>query len=122
MSRTLNLTLEVWRQDGPGSPGRFETYDAPGISDDCSFLEMLDIVNERLISEGREPVVFDSDCREGICGTCGLVIQGMAHGSRLGCTTCELRLRHFKDGATITVDHAEQIEILDEDGGSVEAD
>ena len=104
MSRTLNLTLEVWRQDGPGSPGRFETYDAPGISDDCSFLEMLDIVNERLISEGREPVVFDSDCREGICGTCGVMINGIPHGPEKATATCQLHMRKFADGDRITIE------------------
>ncbi len=104
MSRTLNLTLEIWRQDGPGSPGRFETYEAPGISDDCSFLEMLDIVNERLIAEGREPVVFDSDCREGICGTCGVMIDGVAHGPEKATATCQLHMRKFADGDRITIE------------------
>ena len=104
MSRTLNLTLEVWRQEGPGSPGRFETYEAPGISEDCSFLEMLDIVNERLIAEGSEPVVFDSDCREGICGTCGVMINGMAHGPEKATATCQLHMRKFADGDRITIE------------------
>jgi succinate dehydrogenase / fumarate reductase iron-sulfur subunit len=104
VSRTLNLTLEIWRQDGPGSPGRFETYEAPGISDDCSFLEMLDIVNERLIAEGREPVVFDSDCREGICGTCGVMIDGVAHGPEKATATCQLHMRKFADGDRITIE------------------
>ena len=104
MSRTLHLTLRVWRQDGPTSPGAFETYDAPGISEDCSFLEMLDIVNERLIADGREPITFDSDCREGICGTCGLMINGQPHGPQGGTATCQLHMRHFTDGETITIE------------------
>ena len=104
MSRTLNLTLEVWRQEGPNAPGHFETYEAPGISEDCSFLEMLDIVNERLIAEGREPVVFDSDCREGICGTCGVMINGIPHGPEKATATCQLHMRKFSDGDRITIE------------------
>jgi succinate dehydrogenase / fumarate reductase iron-sulfur subunit len=104
MSRTLNITLRVWRQDGPDTPGRFETYEAPGISDDASFLEMLDIVNERLNEQGQEPITFDHDCREGICGTCSLMINGQAHGPERGTATCQLHMRKFEDGATITIE------------------
>jgi succinate dehydrogenase / fumarate reductase iron-sulfur subunit len=104
MSRTLNITLRVWRQDGPDAPGRFETYEAPGISDDASFLEMLDIVNERLNEQGQEPITFDHDCREGICGTCSLMINGQAHGPERGTATCQLHMRKFEDGATITIE------------------
>jgi succinate dehydrogenase / fumarate reductase iron-sulfur subunit len=104
MSRTLNVTLRIWRQDGPDAPGRFETYDAPGISDDASFLEMLDIVNERLNEQGQEPITFDHDCREGICGTCSLMINGQAHGPERGTATCQLHMRKFDDGATITIE------------------
>jgi succinate dehydrogenase / fumarate reductase, iron-sulfur subunit len=104
MSRTLNITLRVWRQDGPDAPGRFETYDAPGISDEASFLEMLDIVNERLNEQGQEPITFDHDCREGICGTCSLMIDGQAHGPERGTATCQLHMRKFEDGATITIE------------------
>ena len=104
MSRTLNITLRVWRQDGPDAPGRFETYEAPGISDDASFLEMLDIVNERLNEQGQEPITFDHDCREGICGTCSLMINGQAHGPERGTATCQLHMRKFDDGATITIE------------------
>ena len=102
--RTLNLTLEVWRQDGPDDAGRFETIDAPDVLDDMSFLEMLDIVNERLTNEGREPITFDHDCREGICGTCSLMINGQAHGPQLGTATCQLHMRKFADGDTIVIE------------------
>jgi len=101
---TLNLTLEVWRQDGPADAGRFETIDAPDVLDDMSFLEMLDIVNERLTNEGREPVTFDHDCREGICGTCSLMINGQAHGPQRGTATCQLHMRKFADGDTIVIE------------------
>jgi succinate dehydrogenase / fumarate reductase iron-sulfur subunit len=104
MSRTLNITLRVWRQDGPDAPGRFVTYEAPGISDDASFLEMLDIVNERLNEQGEEPITFDHDCREGICGTCSLMINGQAHGPERGTATCQLHMRKFSDGDTITIE------------------
>ena len=101
---TLNLRLRVWRQDGPGDAGRFETYEAAGISPDASFLEMLDVLNERLTLEGREPIAFESDCREGICGTCGLMINGRAHGPQKGTATCQLHMRQFSDGDLITIE------------------
>ena len=94
----------MWRQDGPDDAGRFETIDAPDINDDMSFLEMLDIVNERLTNEGREPITFDHDCREGICGTCSLMINGQAHGPQRGTATCQLHMRKFADGDTIVVE------------------
>jgi succinate dehydrogenase / fumarate reductase iron-sulfur subunit len=100
----LHITLRVWRQDGPDAPGRFETYDVPGISADASFLEMLDVVNERLNEAGQEPITFDHDCREGICGTCSLMINGRAHGPERGTATCQLHMRKFADGDTITVE------------------
>jgi succinate dehydrogenase / fumarate reductase, iron-sulfur subunit len=101
---TMNLTLQVWRQDGPDQPGRLVTYAAPGISADMSFLEMLDVVNERLVSEGDEPITFDHDCREGICGTCSLMINGQAHGPQRGTATCQLHMRTFSDGDTIVIE------------------
>jgi succinate dehydrogenase / fumarate reductase iron-sulfur subunit len=100
----MNLTLKVWRQKNAASPGRFETYQAADIIADMSFLEMLDVVNERLIAEGRDPIAFDSDCREGICGTCSLVINGVPHGSQKGTTVCQLHMRRFKDGDIITIE------------------
>lgn len=100
----MKFTLKVWRQKGPNDPGRFEQYNVDGILPEMSFLEMLDTLNEQLLKNNEDPIAFDSDCREGICGMCGLVIDGMAHGPKLGCTTCELRMRHFPDGATITVE------------------
>ena len=101
---TMNLTLQVWRQDGPDQPGRLVTYAAPGISADMSFLEMLDVVNERLVSEGEEPITFDHDCREGICGTCSLMINGQAHGPQRGTATCQLHMRQYNDGDTIVIE------------------
>jgi succinate dehydrogenase / fumarate reductase iron-sulfur subunit len=104
MATTINLTLRVWRQEGPNDPGRFETYPAPGISEDMSFLEMLDVVNERLNAQGSEPFTFDHDCREGICGTCSLMIDGKAHGPQQGTATCQLHMRKFADGQTVTIE------------------
>lgn len=104
MSSEINITLKVWRQPGPLAEGRFVTYEANGISTDASFLEMLDIVNERLIEMGDEPIVFESDCREGICGTCGLMINGQAHGPQKGTATCQLHMRSFSDGDHIVIE------------------
>ena len=100
----LNLTLKVWRQENAQAQGRIETYKAKNIPDEASFLEMLDIVNEELVHEGKEPIVFDHDCREGICGMCSLYINGHPHGPATGATTCQLYMRRFKDGETITVE------------------
>jgi succinate dehydrogenase / fumarate reductase iron-sulfur subunit len=100
----INVTLEVWRQEGPGDVGRFETYDARGVSQDASFLEMLDLVNERLIEQGAVPITFESDCREGICGTCSLMIDGQAHGPKKGQATCQLHMRSFNDGDHIVIE------------------
>ena len=94
----MNLTLHVWRQDGPADAGRFETYRAEGISEHSSFLEMLDVVNERLIREGGEPIAFDHDCREGICGMCGFMINGEPHGPLPETTVCQLHMRNYRDG------------------------
>jgi succinate dehydrogenase/fumarate reductase-like Fe-S protein len=99
--KKINLTLKVWRQKDRSSPGRFETYEARDISTDMSFLEMLDVVNEQIIQKGGEPIAFDHDCREGICGTCGIVINGHPHGPRKATTTCQLHMRSFKDGDTL---------------------
>lgn len=100
----MNLTLKVWRQKDRSAAGAFETYSAPDVSPDMSFLEMLDVVNEGLIAKGQEPIAFDSDCREGICGTCSIVINGLPHGGQKGTTACQLHMRSFKDGDTITVE------------------
>ena len=100
----MDLTLKVWRQKDAQSTGRIETYQVSGIIPDMSFLEMLDVTNERLIEEGKEPIAFDHDCREGICGMCSLVINGKAHGGFSGTTTCQLHMRKFNDGDTITVE------------------
>lgn len=100
----MALRLKVWRQPGPGQPGRLVDYAAPHVSPDMSFLEMLDVVNEQLIKKGEDAIAFDSDCREGICGACGLVINGVPHGPDPGATTCQLHMRRFRDGDTITVE------------------
>lgn len=104
MSTILNLTLRVWRQNGPDAEGHFDTIEAHGIKDDMSFLEMLDVVNERLTMEGKEPITFDHDCREGICGTCSLMINGQAHGPERKTATCQLHMRKFHDGQTVTIE------------------
>jgi succinate dehydrogenase / fumarate reductase iron-sulfur subunit len=100
----VKITLRVWRQKDAKSEGRFVTYEAPDISEDMSFLEMLDVVNERLLEKNEEPIAFDSDCREGICGTCGFVINGRAHGPRARTTVCQLHMRSFKDGDALTIE------------------
>ena len=100
----MNLTLRVWRQAGPDVAGRFETYEATDVSEDSSFLEMLDLVNERLIAQGEEPIEFMHDCREGICGTCGLMIDGQAHGPQRGTATCQLHMRQYADGDEIVIE------------------
>jgi succinate dehydrogenase / fumarate reductase iron-sulfur subunit len=101
---SLNLTLKVWRQKNDKEKGKMETYQVSGISTDSSFLEMMDILNEQLINEGGEPVAFDHDCREGICGSCSMFINGEAHGPGEGITTCQLHMRSFKDGETIYIE------------------
>ena len=104
MSHLTNLTLRIWRQAGPADAGHFEDYTVAEISDEASFLELLDILNERLIGEGKEAIVFDHDCREGICGSCSLMIDGQAHGPQRGTATCQLHMRKFESGVTITVE------------------
>lgn len=100
----MDFTLKVWRQEGPKAKGRFETYKVTNISPDCSFLEMLDILNESLVTQGVEPVCFDHDCREGICGMCSLYINGHPHGPDSQVTTCQLHMRKFKSGETIYIE------------------
>jgi succinate dehydrogenase / fumarate reductase iron-sulfur subunit len=100
----MNLTLHVWRQKNAGSAGRMVIYEANDVSPDISFLEMLDIVNEGLIAKGQEPIAFDHDCREGICGSCGFMINGIAHGPERGTTVCQLHMRHFNDGDTLYIE------------------
>lgn len=100
----MNLSLRVWRQQNARTAGKFVDYDAPDIPVECSFLEMLDIVNERIIEKGDEPIAFDHDCREGICGSCNLNIDGRAHGPESGTTTCQLYMRNFEDGDTILIE------------------
>ncbi|HEY8991737.1 MAG TPA: succinate dehydrogenase/fumarate reductase iron-sulfur subunit [Luteolibacter sp.] len=104
MSRKLNLTLKVWRQQNADAKGRIETYPAKDIPEEASFLEMLDIVNEELVRGGKEPIHFDHDCREGICGACSLTINGIPHGKERGITTCQLHMRKFADGDTIWIE------------------
>jgi len=100
----MRITLNVWRQSSPDVEGKFETYDVPGVSPDMSFLEMLDTVNERLILDGKEPIAFDHDCREGICGSCGMMINGVPHGPERGTATCQLHMRKFADGDHVTIE------------------
>ena len=100
----MNITLKVWRQKNSKERGRFETYHVKDVSADMSFLEMFDVLNEDLITEGKEPIAFDHDCREGICGMCSMYINGRPHGPLQGVTTCQLPMRSFKDGATIVVE------------------
>ena len=104
MSHLTNLTLRIWRQAGPATPGQFEDYTVAEINEDASFLELLDILNERLIADGKEAIVFDHDCREGICGSCSLMIDGQAHGPQGGTATCQLHMRKFQSGVTIIVE------------------
>lgn len=104
MEKTINITLRIWRQKGPKEKGAFKEYSLQNISTDSSFLEMLDVLNEQLINEGKEPVVFDHDCREGICGMCSLYINGHPHGPDEDVTTCQLHMRKFNDGDVITVE------------------
>ena len=103
-SNSINVTLKVWRQEGAGVKGRLETYRAENISTDMSFLEMIDVVNEALSLDGKLPIAFDHDCREGICGMCGAVVNGRPHGPEKGTTLCQLHMRHFDDGDTIVIE------------------
>ncbi len=103
-NKTMTLTLRIWRQKDANSKGRFETYQVSDISPEMSFLEMLDVLNDNLTKEGKEPVEFDNDCREGICGMCSLVINGIPHGDQHRTATCQLHMRHFQDGQTITIE------------------
>ena len=104
MSDAMRLTLEVWRQPGADKPGRFETYEMDDVSPDMSFLDMLDVLNERLTADGEEPIAFDHDCREGICGACSLMIDGRAHGPERATATCQLHMRKFRDGDRVRVE------------------
>ena len=101
---TLKLELKIWRQDSPKDKGEFKTYKVDGLNTHMSFLEMLDVLNEQLVESDSEPVAFDHDCREGICGMCSMVINGRPHGPLKGTTTCQLHMRHFRDGETITIE------------------
>jgi len=101
---SLSLTLKVWRQASHDDQGRFETYKLDGVEENASFLEMLDVLNENLTNEGKDPVAFDHDCREGICGSCGVVINGKPHGGQKGTATCQLHMRKFHDGQTIVIE------------------
>jgi len=104
MAETINLTLKVWRQEGPSSKGDFEVHEATDIDTDMSFLELLDVINAGLELAGKDPIAFDHDCREGICGMCGAVINGQAHGPDTGTTLCQLHMRRFKDGSTLVIE------------------
>jgi succinate dehydrogenase iron-sulfur subunit len=101
---SINLTLKIWRQQNSDSLGQLETYSLDGVETDMSFLEMLDVLNEKLTKEGKDPVAFDHDCREGICGMCGAIIDGIAHGPEKEVTLCQLHMRHFKNGDTIVIE------------------
>jgi len=103
-NQTMNLTLKIWRQKNSNDKGRMETYQATDVSPDQSFLEMLDVLNDKLVEDGKEPVAFDHDCREGICGSCSLFINGEAHGPGREITTCQLHMRSFKDGETVYIE------------------
>ena len=104
MDKTINVTLKIWRQAGPKDKGKFETYKLDNVSTDSSFLEMMDVLNEQLVSERKVPIAFDHDCREGICGMCSMYINGHPHGPDGEITTCQLHMRNFSDGQTITVE------------------
>jgi succinate dehydrogenase / fumarate reductase iron-sulfur subunit len=104
MSESINLKLKIWRQKNPSDKGHFETYDMPGVSTHMSFLEMMDVLNDRLIKDGKDPVAFDHDCREGICGMCSMYINGRAHGPLKETTVCQLHMRHFHSGETVTIE------------------
>jgi succinate dehydrogenase / fumarate reductase iron-sulfur subunit len=104
MAHPMRINLKIWRQPGPDAAGRFETYVVEDANPHMSFLELLDVLNERLIKEGKEPVEFDHDCREGICGSCGLVVNGVAHGPQPKTAVCQLHMRHYRDGDTILVE------------------
>lgn len=104
MAETINLKLKIWRQRNSADAGHFEMYDMPGVNTHMSFLEMMDVLNDRLIREGKDPVAFDHDCREGICGMCSMYINGRAHGLLKGTTTCQLHMRFFAEGETITIE------------------
>ncbi len=102
--KNISIKLKVWRQENKEAKGSFKSYDVKDINPDMSFLEMLDVLNEDLIHEDKIPIEFDNDCREGICGMCGMVINGTAHGPKSGTTTCDVRMRHFKDGSTVLIE------------------
>jgi succinate dehydrogenase / fumarate reductase iron-sulfur subunit len=104
MSQSLNLCLKIWRQSDRNSKGGFKTYKLDGVNPDASFLEMIDVLNEQLVQRGEDPVAFDHDCREGICGMCSMMINGQAHGPERETTTCQLHMRHFQDGDTIVIE------------------
>ncbi|MGD9301270.1 MAG: succinate dehydrogenase/fumarate reductase iron-sulfur subunit [Desulfobacterales bacterium] len=104
MTKTISLTLKIWRQSRPDSKGQLETYQATDISTDMSFLEMLDVINEKLTLEGKDPIAFDHDCREGICGSCGAMVNGRAHGPEKGTSLCQLHMRHFSNGDTVVIE------------------
>src|SRR3954451_18206035 len=103
MARSLNITLNVWRQSSANGEGKLVTYDVPDKSEDMSFLEMLDILNDRLLEQGEEPIALAHDCREGFCGSCGMMINGQAHGPERATASCQLHMRKFNDGDVITV-------------------
>jgi len=100
----MKLKLKVWRQESTTAAGHFEDYDVPDVSEEMSFLEMFDVLNDRLVAQGKEPIAFDHDCREGICGSCSMMINGRAHGPETGTATCQLHMRKFSDGDSITVE------------------
>ena len=104
MSQSMNIKLKVWRQAGPKSKGQFETYTVPEANPHMSFLELLDVLNEQLIKDGIAPIEFDNDCREGICGMCGVVVDGVAHGPQKRTACCQLHMRHYRDGDTIVIE------------------